>query len=410
VRKFKNNVSSLYLLRGPAVSSPSFLWISPWIRGNGNRMSSPNQRIAGRASAEGTERYSDRFPELDPDHFRLAHGMLMSSIGIGTYLGDPTAEVDQAYADAISLAVCSGCNVIDSAINYRFQRSERSVAVALRKLLENGFSREEIVVCTKGGFLPFDGDYPANPRKWVEDELITPGVITAADIVASSHCMTPAYLRHQLARSLENLGVDMIDIYYIHNPETQLTELSDEEFYYALEVAFAALEEEVAAERICSYGIATWDALLGVRESPDVVSLDRVVECARRAGGDSHHFRFLQLPVNLAMPAGLTQLNQEINGMQMTPLEAARSLNISAVASASLLQAQLTRNLPLTLQQAIPGLPTDAARSLQFSRSAPGITTALVGMSSSEHVRANLDLASLPPMSDDEFGILFGNR
>lgn len=366
--------------------------------------------ITGHATAEGTDNYVDRYPELDPDHFRLAHGLMMSSIGIGTYLGDPTPAFDQAYTDAISLAVCSGCNVIDSAINYRFQRSERSVATALRRLIENGFSREEIVVCTKGGFLPFDGDYPRNPRQWVEDELIKPGIIAVEDIVASSHCMTPAYLHHQVERSLQNLGLQTIDVYYIHNPETQLTELSDEEFYYALELAFKALEEEVLAERICSYGIATWDAFLGVRESSDLLSLDRVVECARHVAGESHHFRLLQLPVNLAMPGALTQMNQEVNGMPMTPLEAARSLNIAAVASASLLQAQLTRGLPPTVQQAIAGLPNDALRALQFARSAPGITTALVGMSSTEHVRANMDLASLPPMEDDAFGIFFGNR
>lgn len=366
--------------------------------------------IPGRATAEGTDAYVDRYPELDPDHFRIAHGMMMSSIGIGTYLGDPTPVFDQAYTTAISLAVCSGCNVIDSAINYRFQRSERSVGDALRRLIDTGFSREEIVVCTKAGFLPFDGDYPRNPRQWVEDELIKPGIITVDDIVASSHCMTPAYLRHQLERSLQNLGVQSIDVYYIHNPETQLAELSDEDFYTALELAFKTLEEEVAAERICSYGIATWDAFLGVRESSEMLSLERIVECARHVGGEGHHFRFLQLPVNLAMPAALTQINQEVNGMQMTPLEAARSLNVAAIASASLLQAQLTRGLPATVQQAIAGLPNDALRAIQFARSAPGVTTALVGMSNSEHVRANMDLASLPSMGDDEFGILFGNR
>ncbi|MGI8908264.1 MAG: aldo/keto reductase [Candidatus Sumerlaeaceae bacterium] len=372
-------------------------------------MSNSTTPIAGHATAEGTEHYTDRFPELDPDHFRLAHGMMMSSIGLGTYLGEPTPAYDKSYADAITVAVCLGCNVIDSAINYRFQRSERSIATAMRQLIENGSRREEIVVCTKGGFLPFDGDYPKNPRAWIEAELIKPGIITPDDIVASCHCMTPAYIRHQVARSLENLGLETIDIYYIHNPETQLAELNDEDFYYALEQAFIALESEVAAQRICSYGIATWDAFLGVRESSDLISLDRVVECARHAGGDSHHFRFVQLPVNLAMPAGLTQMNQEVNGMRMTPLEAARSLNVSAVASASLLQAQLTRNLPATVQQAISGLPNDAARALQFSRSAPGVTTALVGMSNIEHVRANLDLASIPPLADDEFLILFGN-
>ena len=36
-------------------------------------------------------------------------------------------------------------------------------------------------------------------------------------------------------------------------------------------------------------------------------------------------------------------------------------------------------------------------RALQFVRSAPGITTALVGMSRAEHAKANTKLVSVPP-------------
>jgi len=366
--------------------------------------------IPGHATAEGTERYMERFPELDPEHFRLAQGMTMSSIGIGTYLGAPTPEYDQRYHDSVMLAVGSGCNVIDTAINYRFQRSERAIPGALRELLTKGFQRDEIVVCTKGGFLPFDGDFPKNPRQWVQETLIDTGVITLDDIVGGAHCMTPDYIRHQVAQSLRNLQVETIDIYYIHNPETQLSELPEEEFYHRLEQAFIALEGEVAAGRICCYGTATWDGYLSQIENGELMSLERVTECARHAGGEGHHFRFIQLPVNLATPDALTRVNQTVNKMQMTPLEAASSLNLAAVASASLLQAQLTRGLPVTVQMAIPGVNKDAARALQFTRSAPGVTTALVGMSSTEHVRENLDLATLPPMHDQDFGILFGNR
>lgn len=373
-------------------------------------MASASPKHEGFATCEGSEHYAERFVELDPDHFRMAHGMVMSSIGIGTYLGEPDDATDAAYEAAITAAVCGGCNVIDTAINYRFQRSERSAGRALKKLIANGFTRPELVVCTKGGFLSFDADYPRNPRQWVEDTFIKPGIITVDDIVAGSHCMAPAYLKHQVAQSLENLGLQTIDVYYVHNPETQLREVNEEHFYKRLEMAFAALEEEVAAGRICCYGTATWDGYLGKRENGEVLQLDRVMECAMRAGGHGHHLHFIQLPVNLAMPEALSEMNQTVNGREMTALEAAAALNLSAVASASLLQGQLSRSLPETVRMAIPGLPSDAVRALQFARSAPGITTALVGMSKVEHVRTNLDLATLPPMESDQFGVFFGHR
>jgi aryl-alcohol dehydrogenase-like predicted oxidoreductase len=46
---------------------------------------------------------------------------------------------------------------------------------------------------------------------------------------------------------------------------------------------------------------------------------------------------------------------------------------------------------------------TDAQRALQFVRSTPGITCALVGMSNLEHVQENLGTAATAPMTLEQF-------
>jgi aryl-alcohol dehydrogenase-like predicted oxidoreductase len=118
--------------------------------------------LPGFAMTEGTARYRDRFRETAAEgHFRFEQNLWLSSIGTGTYLGNWDEETDRAYADAITRAVELGANVIDTAANYRFQRSERSVGDAVRQLSAEGFAREEWVVCTKGGYLPFDSHPPA---------------------------------------------------------------------------------------------------------------------------------------------------------------------------------------------------------------------------------------------------------
>src|SRR5574342_61921 len=101
--------------------------------------------LAGRASAERTARYRDRFPQLrDAGHFRQPANVLgadelwLSSIGIGTYLGDTTDSADRAYTEAIVAALRSGINVLDTAINYRHQRSERNIGEAMRQLISSG--------------------------------------------------------------------------------------------------------------------------------------------------------------------------------------------------------------------------------------------------------------------------------
>src|SRR5687768_17654524 len=119
--------------------------------------------LQGFATTEGTARYRERFRDSTAEnHFRFEQGLWLSSVGVGTYLGGWDEETDRGYAEAIARAVELGANVVDTAANYRFQRSERSIGEALKALTSGGdFAREEIVVCTKGGYLPFDGQPPA---------------------------------------------------------------------------------------------------------------------------------------------------------------------------------------------------------------------------------------------------------
>ena len=72
-----------------------------------------------RASVTGTERLAARFAaERIPDFYRPAGGgVLVSSIGIGTYLGEPDDADDRRYEEALRAAVTVGLNVIDTAIN-----------------------------------------------------------------------------------------------------------------------------------------------------------------------------------------------------------------------------------------------------------------------------------------------------
>jgi aryl-alcohol dehydrogenase-like predicted oxidoreductase len=359
------------------------------------------------ATKEGTTHYAQKFAGRAAEgHFREAQRLVMSSVGIGTYLGQPDAKTDDAYAAAIVAAVEGGINVIDAAINYRLQRSERSIGTAIQQLAAKGVPREEIVVCTKGGYLTPDGAMPADPNEYFFREYIQPGIFSAKDIVAGSHCMTPNFLKNQLWRSLKNMGVDCVDVYYLHNPETQLSEVSKEDFSNRLREAFTFLESAVEAREIQYYGMATWNGFRQDAKARDAMQLGEIVQIAQEIAGGRHHFRFVQLPFNLAMTEALTLGNQSLHGHHKTIMEAASDLDVTLIASASLLQGQVARNLPGFVAEAL-GLEDDAERALQFVRSSPGITTALVGMSRVEHVKANARLVGVPPATVDEFSKLF---
>lgn len=359
------------------------------------------------ASKEGTTRYAQRFAgRASEGHFRESHRLVLSSIGIGTYLGQPDTRTDEGYAAAIVTAVENGINVIDAAINYRFQRSERSIGTALQQLAAKGFERGEIIVCTKGGYLTPDGSMPADSNEYFFREYIQPGIFSAKDIAAGSHCMTPKFLKNQLGRSLKNLGVECVDVYYLHNPETQLSEVPKEEFLNRIREAFTFLESAVEAGEIQYYGMATWNGFRQDARSRDAMQLAELVQIAQEIAGGRHHFRFVQLPFNLGMTEALTLGNQSVRGRDRTVMEAASELDVTLIASASLLQGQVAKNLPGFVAEAL-GLQNDAERALQFVRSSPGISVALVGMSRVEHVKANSRLVGLPPATADQFSKLF---
>jgi aryl-alcohol dehydrogenase-like predicted oxidoreductase len=327
--------------------------------------------LSGCATTEGTARYRERFADrVAANHFRLRENLYLSSIGIGTYLGNADEATDKRYRDAVIRAVQLGVNVIDSAANYRFQRSERSIGEALQVLTtEHGFAREELVLCTKGGYIPFDGVPVRDIGQYLEETFVRPGIASFDDFVGGVHCMTPAYLENQLNQSLKNLGVDCVDVYYIHNPESQLGHVSETEFYDRLQRAFERLEQKCSEGKLKYYGVATWNGFRTPADSGDHHSLARMVELARAAGGESHGFRFIQLPYNLAMTEAASVADE------------ASSLGVTVIASASLLQGRVAAKV-------------GAHTAIQFVRSTPGITTALVGMSRVEHVEHNLTLVT----------------
>ncbi len=365
-------------------------------------------RISGHATATATEAYAERqAEELPYNHFREAAGWMGSSIGIGTYLGAPDDETDNLVTRAVGTAVVNGVNVIDTAVNYRFERAERAVGKAISTLISSGQAkREELIICSKGGYIPNEGG-----SRWFMDTYVRDREcpIRKPDLVGGSHCMHPEYLADQLNQSRRNLGVDTIDVYYIHNPEEQINALSPDAFYGRLKDAFAFLEEAADDGKIQYYGISTWDCLRVRSHAPGNLSLMRARKAAIEAAGDRAHdrFRFVQLPFSLGMSEGLTLPNQNINEQMVAAIPGALAVGLVPVASASIMQGQVGEMDAQLAERLGDHLEDDYQRALQFTRSTPGIFSALVGMKDPAHVALNLELCLDPPLDMEEFMQLF---
>lgn len=352
---------------------------------------------ATRATVDGTARYAGRHAAtLAPDFFRASTAELtLGSLGVGTYLGEPTDTEDERYVGALRAAMRSGINVLDTAINYRCQRSERAVGEALAGATAAAeVQRDEIVICTKAGYLPLDSAPPVKRSEYeayLEREFFASGVLSRDDVVGGGHSLAPSFLAYAIARSRRNLRVDTIDVFYLHNPEQQLASVSGEVLRARLRTAFTSLEDAVARGDIGVYGVATWAGLRVPVGTKGHLALADVVAAAREVAGDGHHLRFVQLPLNLAMPEGIRMPTQALAPDRVAPaIAAATELGMTVVASASLMQGKLTQGLPAAVRELFPQARTDGERALAFAREAPGVTTALVGMRDVKHVRANV--------------------
>jgi aryl-alcohol dehydrogenase-like predicted oxidoreductase len=360
------------------------------------------------ATGQGTWEYRDRFGDsFGRTYFRRYGDGVVSSVGLGTYLGDPTDAVDADYRESILATLENGINVVDTAINYRCQRSERVVG---RALDETDVDRDAVLVATKGGFVPFDGERPADPGEYVREEYVDAGLIDRDDLVRGTHCIAPAYLDDQVDRSLANLGVETIDLYYVHNPETQLRERSREAVYDQLEAAFRRLEERVDDGDIDAYGVATWNAFRVPQDHEKYLSLPEVVSRARDAaddaGNDSTGLRAIQLPFNVVMADAFTVESHDSPEGRQSALRFAREAGLNVFTSASIAQGELARNIPEEVAAKLSG-DTTAQRAINFARSAPGVTCSLVGASSPEHVEENVAAGTFDPLGADAFDAVF---
>ena len=370
-------------------------------------MSSEDIYIKGFATSEGTKKFRDNAIKKGKSylHFKEFDDLILSSIGMGTYLGDLSKEDDIDIENALYESVKShAINVIDSAINYRAMKSEKSIGRSITRLVNDGIiSRDEIFVGTKNGYITNDGDYPMlDVWEYIQRMYISTGIIKAEDISSGYNVLNPAYIEKCIERSRFNLKLDTLDLVYIHNAfESWNQDVSKNKFFDMLSKVFEVYEKFRSKNKIRYYGMATWTCFRVGEENKEYLSLDEVYNIAKSIGGVDHGFRFIQLPYNLAYSEALFLKNQNVgNEKKLTILEAAKRLKIGVFSSVPLLQGKL-------IQTKIPDysetLTDPIMKLLQIVRSSPSIIAPLIGQKKMDHVNKNNKISEIPPLSEEEF-------
>lgn len=367
------------------------------------------------ATKEGTFAYLKKFPKYAKDFYRFNGDFFISSLGLGTFRKEPYREENYVvnYKDSVKMAILNGINLIDTAINYRYQVSEEEIGEALRELFKEGrVTREELVITSKAGFLPLEFPFPENPYEWISKNVLQNGLAAKEEIVIDQHCLSPKYLRWSVEKSLHNLGLETLDILFLHNPETQLGYVEYEELLARIKEAFILFEELVKEEKIKAYGIAAWNAFLYEDTHKEYIALADIMKIAQEVGGREHHFKYIQSPFNLGKPEAYNFTNQKgPDGRYYTLMQAVNGYGLQFMASSSLLQLNLfkAKFSPKIGESLGTSDFNDVASALQFARSG-GAISALFGAVDPMHVEENLTLAYLPEASKESMNTLTGSK
>ncbi|MEG1254786.1 aldo/keto reductase [Clostridium sp.] len=338
--------------------------------------------ISGYATLNDTQNYfnSRRVSFKNCDYFSA------SKIAIGTHLGNFSDEDSNMYIDTLTFGLQNGINFIDTAVNYRGMRSEVDIGIVLKDLISTRklLSRDEIIISTKGGQIFGDILKGIYPTKYIDDILIKNGVIKYEDLNIIDNArftMNPRFYEFTIEQSRKNLGIETIDIHYIHNPEVSKHVLGEEVFYTQLKELIEFYEAQVNLGHIRFYGMATWNAFISDINSPWYISLEKVMGIVNSVFGDNHHFKFIQLPYNTINTKAKTFKNQYANGELYSAIDAAKELGLNVTISSPLNQMEDLDDLNLT--------PKDL---IEYVTSTDGIFSTMVGMKNMKHLKSNIDI------------------
>ncbi|MGH7410403.1 MAG: aldo/keto reductase, partial [Candidatus Methylomirabilis sp.] len=331
--------AALYICRNFACQAPitdpaqvASAFVAPVLAANRNARAVVGTFLNGAATQAGTAGYASRFSRRGFVPLGST-GLTTSKVGFGGYrVDDETPE----HREALERALLNGCNLIDSSTNYMDGGSERCVGAVVGDLVRAGtLLREEVIVVSKIGYVQGQNLELAQEREAKGKPF--PEMVQYMD--GCWHCIHPEFLREQLERSLTRLQLETLDICLLHNPEYFLSDAKKrgrgpleairDEFYRRVREAFIFFESQVAAGTIRWYGVSS-NTAVSPASDPEATSLTRMLAAAKEAGGPGHHFRVLQLPMNLFEAGGVLERNNG-PGNRQTVLEAAVEAGIGVL-------------------------------------------------------------------------------
>lgn len=304
---------------------------------------------------------------------------ILSKLGLGLYLGEETVETDERILEVMQFALDQGITVFDCAPSYRNLRSE----IILGELLQRNPDKE-VIISTKGGFVPFDFKQGIESENEHVRGLFKKGLIRE-ELFDQEHFQTfdVNYLDYMLNNTFSVLNRKHVDIYYLHNPEYFLERVGRPMFLNVMKTVFLWLRDQIQSGRIVSFGISSWNGFFYDKVESSL-QLEEFHHLAKEVGIEQR-FCFIQIPFNFLQTQGLFLKNQSYENENFSLIRLAQRLGISIVTSAPFGQGRLLDyKFPDKIRTIFSGMSASQT-NLSFVLSTPGVACTLVGTTSLDH-------------------------
>lgn len=292
--------------------------------------------LPGQATPDATRAYSVRVwqanPKISPNAWRVLEGLTVGKVGVGGYRISGTPSQTAAMVKAFT----QGCNLVDTSANYTDGQSEVAIGQTLRHLVSEGLlQREEVVAVTKGGYIQGSLYNRLQQTPPPETVMLDEGLW---------HCLHPDFIRQQVEASRQRLGLEVLDVYLLHNPEYFLMANPGQqaEYYRRIEEAFVALEALCQEGVIGCYGVSS-NTLVVPQDDPHFTDLNQVYEASERAAQKHFgrkkrpNFRVIELPMNLLELGAVKEANHSVKSLSFTPTKLEPVLELAVARHLSVL-------------------------------------------------------------------------
>ncbi|KRX03253.1 NADP-dependent oxidoreductase domain [Pseudocohnilembus persalinus] len=330
------------------------------------------ERLDGYATPEGTKKYAQINPLVSKDHFKTPYGsdLKISSLGIGSYRNS-FEEIERlvVFNSYIESVLTGGVNYLDTSINSSGMSSERVLGAVLRYLQDNNqITRDQLFISTKHGKFTEDFDSGTSGTKYI-GKLLKSEQIKESDVFERK-CYHPTFLEHQFKHSLQNIGVNTLDLVYINEPIAQ----TPEKFYDAMANAFEFYENKVQQNQLRYYGVDSWQGFRSLQDDYFIhIEIGKLVEMAEKIAGKNNSFKFINFPLSHIMPDALTEKQQTLK------LSEEKQINTTIFEIADYYKININTKSPLAggaaLNEELPEnvfpYEKNTDRHIQFARSTP---------------------------------------